>query len=111
METYVFLLEWTDAGLQQAANSVERVTRTVEAMERLGVRIFETYWTVGPYDLVLVAECPDDATAHAVGLDMASRGNVRSTTMRAFDRTDMERVVKLAEDAADVRERGGGRSG
>lgn len=110
METYVFLLKWTDAGLQQAANSVERVTRTVEAMERLGVRIFETYWTVGPYDLVLVAECPDDATAHAVGLDMASRGNVRSTTMRAFDRTDMERVVKLAEDAANVRERGAGRS-
>lgn len=103
METYVFLLQWTDAGLQRSANSVERATRTVEAMERLGVRIFETYWTVGPYDLVMVAECPDAETAHAVGLDMSSRGNVRATTMRAFDRTDMARVVKIADGAADQR--------
>lgn len=103
METYVFLLKWTDQGLQQAANSVERLTRTVEAMEAFGVRIFETYWTVGPYDLVLVAECPDAETAHAVSIDMSSRGNIRSTTMRAFDRSDMDRVVKIAADAGQAR--------
>ena len=104
METYVFLLQWTESGLQRAANSVERATKTIEAMERLGVRIFETYWTVGPYDLLMVAECPDAETAHAVGLDMESRGNVRATPMRAFDRTEMQRVVKIAEGAADQRD-------
>lgn len=101
-ETYIFLLNWTERGLQETANSVDRAMQTVAAMEELGVRIFETYWTVGPYDLVMVAECPDQETAHAVSLDMASRGNVRATTMRSFDRTEMDGVVQLV---SDVRER------
>lgn len=95
METYVFLLNWTDKGLQESASSVERAMQTVERMEGLGVRIFEVYWTTGPHDLVMVAECPDPETAHAISLDMGSRGNVRAVTMRAFDRTEMERVLKV----------------
>ncbi len=103
-ETYVFLLNWTDQGLRETANSVDRAMRTVTAMEELGVRIFETYWTVGPFDMVMVAECPDQATAHAVGLDMASRGNVRATTLRGFDRGEMEHVAGLVADARQRRE-------
>lgn len=97
METYVFLLRWTDKGLQETASSVERATDTVERMERLGVRIFETYWTTGPYDLVMVAECPDQETAHAISLDMGSRGNIRAVTMRGFDRSEMQNVLKVFE--------------
>lgn len=103
-ETYVFLLNWTDHGLRETANSVDRAMRTVTAMEELGVRIFETYWTVGPFDMVMVAECPDQATAHAVSLDMASRGNVRATTLRGFDRSEMEQVAGLVADARQRRE-------
>jgi uncharacterized protein with GYD domain len=103
-ETYVFLLTWTDRGLQETANSVERAMRTVGAMEEFGVRIFETYWTVGPFDMVMVAECPDQATAHALSLDMASRGNVRVTTMRGFDRTEMEQIVRIVSDARERRQ-------
>lgn len=103
-ETYVFLLNWTDQGLRETANSVDRAMRTVTAMEELGVRIFETYWTVGPFDMVMVAECPDQATAHAVSLDMASRGNVRATTLRGFDRGEMEQVAGLVADARKRRE-------
>ena len=97
-ETYVFLLNWTEQGLTDTTNSVDRAMRTVGTMERLGVRIFETYWTVGPFDMVMVAECPDQATAHAVSLDMQSRGNVRVTAMRGFDRAEMEKVVGLVSD-------------
>ncbi len=103
-ETYVFLLNWTDQGLRETTISVDRAMRTVASMEQLGVRIFETYWTVGPFDMVMVAECPDQATAHAVSLDMASRGNIRATTLRGFDRTEMEHVVGLVADARGRRE-------
>jgi uncharacterized protein with GYD domain len=103
-ETYIFLLTWTDQGLRDTSNSVERAMRTVRAMEELGVRIFETYWTVGPFDMVMVAECPDQATAHAISLDMASRGNVRATTLRGFDRSEMEQVVGLVEAVRGRRE-------
>jgi uncharacterized protein with GYD domain len=91
--TYIFLTRWTDQGFVGAKGSVARTDAAVERMERLGVRIFETYWTVGEHDLVLVADCPDEETAHAVTLDLASGGNVRPTAMRAFDRGEMAAVL------------------
>jgi uncharacterized protein with GYD domain len=98
MATYIFLTRWTDQGAADAKGSVERANRAVERMEALGVKIFETYWTVGEYDLVLVADCPDVETAHAVTLDLASRGNVRPTAMRAFDPGEMAEVVARLPD-------------
>jgi uncharacterized protein with GYD domain len=93
MPTFIFLTRWTDKGITDSRNSVERANAAVDRMENLGVRIFETYWTVGEYDLVLVADCPDLETAHAVTLDLASRGNVRATAMRAFDPGEMKGVL------------------
>jgi len=91
--TYIFLIRWTDQGFVGAKGSVARTEAAVERMERLGVRIFETYWTVGEYELVFVAECPDEETAHAVTLDLAAGGNVRPTAMRAFDRGEMTAIL------------------
>ena len=41
----------------------------------------------------MVAECDDEATAYAAALDMGSRGNVRPTLLRAFDREEMRSIV------------------
>jgi len=98
MPTYIFLTRWTDQGLVGTKGSVTRTDAAVERMERLGVRIFETYWTVGEHDLVLVADCPDEETAHAVTLDLASGGNVRPTAMRAFDRDEMAALLAKLDD-------------
>ncbi len=94
METYIFLTAWTDQGLVNARGSVDRATTAVETMEALGVKIFEMYWTVGAFDLVLVAECPDQETAFAVQLKLAEKGNVRSTALRAFDREQMTSIIE-----------------
>ena len=94
METYLFLSTWTDQGLQAVKGTIERTSQAVETMERFGVRIFEMYWTVGPYDLVFVADCPDLDTAHAVELQLAARGNIRCTAMRAFERGEMEAILE-----------------
>lgn len=96
--TYVFLIRWTDQGFVDSRGTVSRTDAAVERMERLGVRIFETYWTVGDHDLVFVAECPDEETAHAVTLDLARGGNVRPTAMRAFDRKEMSSILARLED-------------
>jgi uncharacterized protein with GYD domain len=91
--TFIFLTRWTDQGIQDSRNSVVRAQAAVERMERLGVKIFETYWTVGEYDLVFVADCPDLEAAHAVSLDLASRGNVRATALRAFEPGEMTEIL------------------
>lgn len=94
MATYVFLTRWTDQGALDPATAVERARVAVDRMEQIGVKIFETYWTMGPYDLVMVADCEDVETAHAASLDMASRGNIRSTVLPAFDAGEMAAIVE-----------------
>ena len=67
-------------------------------MESLGARIYEIYWATGPYDLVFMAEVPDESTAHAVSLALSRGGNVRSQAMRAFDRSEMLSIVKSVDE-------------
>ena len=93
MPTFIYLTSWTDRGAQDAKNAVDRASAAVQGLESMGVKIFEVYWTSGVYDLVMVAECDDEETAYAASLDMASRGNVRPTMLRAFDRGEMTTIL------------------
>jgi uncharacterized protein with GYD domain len=63
------------------------------AQEKYGVRISQIYWTVGPHDLVGIVEAPDDESLSAFLLELASAGNLRSTTLRAYDRDEMSAVL------------------
>jgi uncharacterized protein with GYD domain len=53
----------------------------------------QLYWTVGPYDIVGIFEAPDDGTAAGMQLTIGSRGAVRTTTLRAFQRDEIERII------------------
>jgi len=52
---------------------------------------------LGRYDIVAVSEFPDDETATAAALALSAGGNIRTTTMRAFGRTEMARIVAKAQ--------------
>ena len=93
MPTFIYLTSWTDKGVAEPKTAVDRAQAAVDNLESMGVKIFETYWTSGDYDLVMVAECADEETAYAAQLDMASRGNVRPTVLRAFDRGEMSSIL------------------
>ena len=54
----------------------------------------QTYWTVGPYDLVAILEAPDDESATAFLLEVSSAGNIRTTTLRAYDREEMSGILE-----------------
>jgi uncharacterized protein with GYD domain len=46
------------------------------------------------YDLVVVTELPDDETAIAVVLQTVAAGNVRTTTLKAFDAEQMSTILQ-----------------
>jgi uncharacterized protein with GYD domain len=48
---------------------------------------------MGQYDYVVVAEAPDDETMARIALAVAGQGNVRTQTIRAFDRSEMMSIV------------------
>lgn len=93
MATFVVLANYTDQGIRAVKETVGRAEAFKEMARKSGVTIKELYWTLGPSDVVAICEAPDDESATALSLSLASRGNVRSTTMRAFSIADMSKIV------------------
>jgi uncharacterized protein with GYD domain len=94
MPTYVALLNWTEQGVRDFRDTTSRAEAAEALAERMGGRFRDLLWTVGAYDIVCVAEAPDDETFAAIMLGISSGGNVRSTTMRAFSAEEMAGVIE-----------------
>ncbi len=93
MHTFIALLNFTDQGIQSLRDSPHRADMFLEVAEKAGARVKDVYWTLGTHDGVLVIEAPDDETAAAVLLSLGSDGNVRMTTLRAFDWPEFQSVL------------------
>ncbi len=94
MPTYVLLVNWTDQGVRTARDTVDRYEASRQNLEQqMGVTIRETYWTIGPYDIVSIGEAPDDETMTAAALAIAGEGNVRTTTLRAFNPDEARAII------------------
>lgn len=93
MLRYVSLISWTDQGVRANADTLKRHEAGRVIGERMGEKVTEIYWTMGPYDIVAITEHPDDETAYAALLADTAGGNYRATMMRAFDRTEMAAVL------------------
>jgi uncharacterized protein with GYD domain len=96
MATYVILFNWTDQGIKSYKDSPKRVDTASDAWSDLGVRVKDIYWTIGQHDLVGIVEAPDDETLAAAMLRLGAVGNVRTTTLRAFTRSEAEGVITRA---------------
>jgi uncharacterized protein with GYD domain len=94
MPTYISLLNFTDEGIRTVRETIERADRAGELAQRHGGRIERFYWTVGSYDAVAILEAPDDETATAFLLEAGSWGNVRTSTLRAYERDQMSGIIQ-----------------
>ena len=94
MAKYIALLNWTDQGIRAAKQTVERAEAARRAFEGLGVKMTDIWWTMGQYDVVCVLEADNDETITRAGLALGMQGNVRSTTLRAFDEGEMASILK-----------------
>ena len=97
MANYISLLHWTEQGVKAYGDSVDRVAQARQAIEKLGGKLGHIYWTLGDYDVVAITEFPNDETATAFALKLSALGNVRSTTMRAFDETEFKGIIAKAK--------------
>jgi uncharacterized protein with GYD domain len=93
MATYVSLLQFTDQGIRSVKDTTKRAEAAKAAGSKMGVNVKEILWTLGKYDLVLVGEAPDDETITAFALSLASLGNVKSQTLRAFTAKEVDGIL------------------
>ncbi len=94
MSTYICLGNWTQKGIENVRESPARLDAAREDWEKEGVTIRDFYMTTGQYDVVFVVEAPDDATLAKVMLAQASKGGLRTTTLRAFSETEYRKIIR-----------------
>jgi uncharacterized protein with GYD domain len=93
MPAYIGLLKYTQQGLADIKNGPERINQSKALAEKMGIRHIGTWVTIGPYDLVIIGDAPDDQTVAAFSLALARGGNVTTTTMRALSEDEFAQVV------------------
>ena len=94
MPKYVILMTLTDQGIKNIKEAPARVAAVERALEAAGGRMLSFYTTMGQYDYVAVTEGPSDEVAmlQLIGLGMA--GNVRTTTLKAFNLEEFSAILK-----------------
>ncbi len=93
MATYIALVHFTDQGIRNIKQTTERAKALSAAAAKLGVKVKDTYWTMGAYDAVLVAEAPNDEAITALALSVGALGNIRTQTMRAYSAEEMSKII------------------
>lgn len=93
MATYVVLSNFTDQGIRSVKQTTKRAEAARAAAKELGVNLREIFWTQGQYDVVAIIDAPDETSLTAFGLTLAGAGNVRSQTLRAFTKDEMEKIL------------------
>ena len=93
MAKYVVLANWTDQGVKDARNTVERGTKFKELVGQMGGSVDVLLWVMGRYDVVAVIDAPSDEVASAIVLKVSGLGNVRGETLRAFTADDVAGIV------------------
>ena len=96
MATYIALLQFTDQGVRNVKDTTKRAAAANEAASKMGVKLTDLFWTLGNYDLAIVAEAPDDETMTTLMLKLGALGNVKSQTLRAFRAKEMDAILKQA---------------
>lgn len=93
MATYIALCRFTDQGIRSIKDTTQRAAAVQDAARTFGANMAQIYWTLGQYDLVTIIEAGDEQTATAFALSIASAGNVRMETLRAFSRDEMTGIL------------------
>jgi uncharacterized protein with GYD domain len=97
MPTYIMLGNFTEQGVRNVKASPKRAEAARTAAKKHGVTVKEMYWTMGRYDIALIAEAPDEAAMTAFGLGIAALGNVRTQTLRAFSSDEIATILGRVE--------------
>ena len=93
MATFVSTIRFTDQGIRTIGETTKRAAAEKAAAKKMKVKVTDVYWTLGPFDGLLVFDAPDDETATALMLHVGAQGNVQTTTARAFTANEMDKVL------------------
>ena len=93
MPNYIALMRWTEQGIAKVKDSPKRLDAGRKAFKKLGVKIQDTYLTMGRYDLVCILEAKDDDSLARALLSLGAQGNIQTETLRAWTEDEYRKIT------------------
>jgi len=93
MPRFVTLIKFTEKGAQNIKQSTKRAHAFDRAAGKAGVKVEGQYWTLGPYDGVLLISAKNESRALHMLTELAAQGNVRTETMQLFTDKEFQKIV------------------
>jgi uncharacterized protein with GYD domain len=93
MAYYVLLINWTDQGVRNVKEISNRISAAEQLFQKHGAKLGQVFMTMGRYDTVSFWEAPNDESMTKAVLALASQGNLRTETLRAYSRDELSALV------------------
>ncbi len=94
MPRYIALMNLTEQGIKDIKNAPKRLEKAIAGMAAFGGKLIDFYAVLGEYDYVAISEFPNDEAGMTFLLTLGSQGNVRTTTLKAFNTQQFTELVK-----------------
>ena len=96
MATHIIFFGFTQQGIERIKESPTRVQEAKQIVQSLGGKVKDFYGVMGMagYDTLFIVEAPNDEIVAKATLMIAQKGNVRTTTVRAFTEAEYRRVIE-----------------
>lgn len=93
MPHFICFLNWTDEGARNAKDVAKRRDAAESLAASLGGKVVDAYVTTGRYDVVAILDMPDGDAMAKFALTTGSRGQARTTTVRAYSQEEIGKIV------------------
>ncbi|MGI0054603.1 MAG: GYD domain-containing protein [Thermoplasmata archaeon] len=94
MPHYVYLGSWTSQGAKDLKDSGKRAEAFTKEITAMGGTTIALLHTMGPHDVVVVAELPNDEAANLLALRTASKGFVSTLTLKGWTNVEYVELLK-----------------
>jgi uncharacterized protein with GYD domain len=94
MATFAATIRFTEQGIQSIQDTTRRSAAFKSAAKKLGIKVADIYWSLGPFDGLLLFDAPDVETATSAMLYLGAQGNVQTQTAQIFTASEMEKILK-----------------
>ena len=93
MATYVFLVNYTQSGIESVKESPKRLEGAKALLRSLGCELKAFFLLLGRYDVMYIVEAPNDEAIAKAALSLSSSGRIKTETIRAFTENEYRTLI------------------
>lgn len=96
MAHYIVFFSFTQQGIEKIKESPQRVQDAKQVIQSMGGKMKDFYGVIGMVgcDTLFIVEAPNDETIAKAVLNIARKGFVRTTTVRALTEAEYQKAIE-----------------